>query len=373
MHPVQASAWTIQQSPLREQSDELIAELYDARAALHQEAAPADPRPSLALTIADARNMPAPEDGLVIVARDDAGEIAGLSTCTWEQIDGWSHVLQARIEVLPARRRQGLGRLLLERSADVADQQGRRLVMGRTRDNVPAGAAFAARFGAERAMSAEENRLDLTVVDRDLVDRWLVSGPVRAPGYRLEFVVGRTPPDLAEQVAQIHNVMNTAPREDMDVSDTLVTTDLLAEFESAAEATGRQQWAYYAVEEASGRFVGLTDIWLEPGIPDRVWVGDTGVEPAHRGRSLGKWLKAAITRKILDERPGTRWVITWNAGSNDAMLAINRQLGFRTAVVHTTWQIPAIELRAQLEEAAAENASRHAAATLGRKPAPGVQ
>lgn len=370
---MQASAWTIQQSPLREQSDELIAELYAASAALHQEARPDDPRPPLATDIADVRNMPAPEDGLVLVARAGAGEVAGLATCTWQQLEGWSHVLQARIEVLPAHRRNGLGRLLLERAAGVAEQRELRLVMGRTRDNVPAGAAFCAAFGAERAMAVEENRLDLQEVDRDLVDRWLTDGPVRAPGYRLEFVAGRTPPELAERVAEVHNVMNTAPREGMDVSDTLVTPELVAEFESAAEATGRQHWAFYAVDEATGRFVGLTDIFLEPGIQDRAFVGDTGVEPAHRGRSLGKWLKAAMTRKILDERPGIRWVITWNAGSNDAMLAINRQLGFRTSAVHTTWQIPVRQLRTRLAEPEAEAGSPHAAVTLGRKLEPGVE
>jgi uncharacterized protein YutE (UPF0331/DUF86 family) len=41
-------------------------------------------------------------------------------------------------------------------------------------------------------------------------------------------------------------------------------------------------------------------------------------------------------------------VITWNAGSNDAMLGINRLLGFRTAFVHATWQISTEQLRARL-------------------------
>jgi mycothiol synthase len=345
---VQASAWTVQQWPLREQSDELIAELYDATAALHAEATPEDPRRALADEIAGVRTRPANDDGAVLVARDRAGQVAGIAWCTWEQLEGWNHVLQVNIEVLPAVRRQGLGRLLLEGAAGIAQEQGLRLVMGRTRDNVPSGAAFCAGFGAERAMTAAENRLDLRTFDRDLVDRWIADGPVRAPGYRLEFVAGPTPPELAEQAAGVLNVMNTAPREDMDVSDVLVTPELMAEYEEAAEAAGRGHWAYYAVEDATGRFVGLSDISFEPGTPDRVHVGDTGVEPAHRGRALGKWLKAAITRKILDERPGARWVITFNAGSNDAMLGINRELGFRTTAVHTTWQIPADQLRSVL-------------------------
>jgi mycothiol synthase len=340
--------WTIEKWPIREQPDELLAELYQARAALHAEATPDDPRKPLAEEIAAVRHLPAPEDGVVMVARDPAGVIAGVSACLWEQLPGWDHVLQAEVAVLPGWRRLGLGRQLLDRSAAIAEQRGLRLVMGRSRDNVPSGEAFCRRFGADRALVGQENRLDLSAVDQDLVASWLADGPVRAPGYRLEFVAGRTPPDLADRVAEVFNVMNSAPRDNMDVSDTMVTPELVCQYEDAAIGAGEELWAYYAVEESSGRFVGLTNISIRPGTPDRARVGDTGVDLAHRGRALGKWLKAAMTRRILDELPDVRWVITWNAGSNDAMLAINNQLGFRTAAVNTTWQIPTSQLRERL-------------------------
>jgi GNAT superfamily N-acetyltransferase len=342
------SAWTIEQRPVREQSDELLAELYAADAPLHAEAAPDDPRPPLAQEIADIRHLPAPEDGVVLVARDATGRIAGIASTHWEQLEGWDHVLSAAIAVLPGYRRQGLGTLLLDRSAAIAEHRGLRLVMGRTRDNVPSGAAFCARFGAEQAFVGQENRLDLHTVDRDLVDGWVAGGPVRAPGYRLQFIAGRTPPELIDRVAEVLNVMNTAPRENMDVSDMHITADLVRAYEDAALAAGQELWAYYAVEEASGRFVGLTSLQMRPGTPDRAHVGDTAVDPAHRGKALGKWLKGAMTQRILAERPAVRWVITWNAGSNDAMLGINRLLGFRTAFVHATWQISTEQLRARL-------------------------
>jgi mycothiol synthase len=345
---VAVSAWTIQQWPLREQSDELLAELYAAQAPLHAEATPDDPRPPLAADIADVRHLPAPEDGVVLIANDAFGRIAGLASTRWEQLEGWAHVLWVSVEVLPGYRRQGLGTLLLDRATAIAEQRGLRLIMGRTRDNVPSGSSFSVRFGAEQAMVGQENRLDLSRVDQDLVARWIADGEGRATGYRLQFVAGRTPTELAGHVAEVMNVMNSAPRENMDVSDTPVTAELVHQYEDAGIAAGRQYWAYYAVEESSGRFVGLSTIAIRPDVPDRVWVGDTGVEPAHRGRGLGKWLKAAITRRILDELPGVRWVITWNAGSNDPMLAINTRLGFRTAAVWTTWQIGTDALRARL-------------------------
>jgi mycothiol synthase len=350
---VAVSAWTIEEWPLREQPDELLAELHAARASLHAEATPDDPRRTLADEIVAARSLPAPEDGIRFVARDSAGAIAGYAWCGWEQLAGWAHVLSVDISVLPDWRRRGLGRLLLSRAAGVADRRALRLVTGRSRENVPSGGAFARRFGAEPAMVGQENRQDLHSVSPDLVERWAAEGPVRAPGYRLEFVAGRTPPDLLERAAAVFNVMNTAPRENLDVSDTPVTPDLVRQYEDAIVGAGDQMWAYYAVEESSGRFVGLTNITMRRGEADRVHVGDTGVEPAHRGYGLGKWLKAAMTQRILAELPDVRWVITHNAGSNDAMLGINSELGFRTAAVITTWQIGTDQLLAQLAAAPA--------------------
>jgi mycothiol synthase len=337
----------IEEWPLRTQPDDLLTELYRAGGQLHQEATPGDPRMPLKDEVAAIRHRPAPEDGVILVARSPAGDIVGYSSCTWEQLPGCDHLLYAEIAVLPGWRRQGIGRSLLDRSAGIAERRGLRLITGSSRDNVPSGAAFCRQFGAEPALVGEENRLDLSAVDRDLVDLWIADGPVRAPGYRLVFVDGCTPPDLADRVAEVLNVMNTAPRENLDVGDVQMTAELVRAYEDAAAASGHGHWAYYAADD-SERFVGITDIFIHPAAPDRVHVGDTAVDPAHRGHGLGKWLKAAITRRILDGLPDVRWVITGNAGSNVPMLAINKQLGFRTAAVHVTWQVPTSQLRHKL-------------------------
>jgi mycothiol synthase len=339
---------TIEEWPLREQPDSLLAELYVVRGQLHAEATPGDARMPLASEIAAARHQPAYQDGMVLTARDASGAIQGYASCEWMNLPGWDHVLQTQVAVLPAARRQGLARLLLDRAADLAQRRGLRLITGRTRGELPAGAAFCAAMQAQRAMVMDENRLDLRSADQALIERWLADGPRRAPACRLLFAAGPTPPELAAEVVAAMNVMNTAPREDLDVSDVQMTPELLRQYDEAFSATGAQRRAYYAVDEASGSFVGLTEIIVRPELPDRVWVGDTAVDPAHRGKGLGKWLKAAITRHVLDDLPEVRWVITENAASNAPMLAINHELGFRAVAVHTTWQIPVDELRTLL-------------------------
>jgi GNAT superfamily N-acetyltransferase len=126
------------------------------------------------------------------------------------------------------------------------------------------------------------------------------------------------------------------------------TPERLNEEERAAATAGLERWACYAVNDATGDFVGLTDIVVNSAAPERVHVGNTAVEPAHRGRALGKWLKGAMTQKVLDELSAAHWLVTSNAASNEAMLSINRQLGFRASAQVKTWQVSTDRARAYL-------------------------
>lgn len=54
-----------------------------------------------------------------------------------------------------------------------------------------------------------------------------------------------------------------------------------------------------------------------------------GVRLQYRVRELGKWLKAAMLHHLWRELPRVRVAITNNATSNEAILSINRRLGFK--------------------------------------------
>jgi mycothiol synthase len=333
---------------LRDKPEDLIRELYAAAGPLHAEAMPDEPRWPLEQVLASARNLPGGRDGATIVARDGVGRITGSADVTVQDMDGMRHVAHVGIGVLPGHRRAGIGRALLGRALEVVGRFGRDLMMGVTRETVPAGEAFARRIGAELGQVMIENRLDLRAVDRDLVRSWMEAGPAGAPGYHLQFVRGATPDPLVPGVISALQILNTAPRDDLQLGDFTLTPQRLREEEQAAAAAGLDRWAYYAVDDATGDFVGVTDIMINPAVPERVYVGSTGVEPAHRGRALGKWLKGAMTQKVLDELPAVRWVVTGNAASNDAMLSINRQLGFHASATVKTWQVSIERARAYL-------------------------
>lgn len=343
-----ASKVVLESTGLRDMPEDLIRELYVATAPLHTEAAPDLPPQPLEQVLAFARNLPEGHDGATIAARDEAGQIIGSADVTVQDIDGYRHVAWVSVGVLPNHRRAGVGRALLGSALEVVERFGRSLLMGGTRETVPAGEAFVQRIGAELGQVMIENRLDLRAVDHKLVRSWVEAGPARAPGYHLEFVKGATPDHLVSGVIAALQTINTAPRDDLQAGDITVTPQLLREQEQAAAAAGLERWAFYAVEDGTGAFVGLTDVVVNSMVPERLQVGNTGVDPAHRGRALGKWLKGAMTQKILGELPAARWLVTGNAASNDAMLSINRQVGFQASATTKTWQVAAERARAYL-------------------------
>jgi len=51
-----------------------------------------------------------------------------------------------------------------------------------------------------------------------------------------------------------------------------------------------------------------------------------------------------MTQQALDELPAAHWLVT----SNEAMLSINRQLGFHASAEVKTWQVSTERARAYL-------------------------
>jgi GNAT superfamily N-acetyltransferase len=76
-----------------------------------------------------------------------------------------------------------------------------------------------------------------------------------------------------------------------------------------------------------------------PTKPELVNQGDTAVAPPYRNHGLGRWLKATMIEKILNERPQIKHIRTGNADSNAPMLKINHELGFKLYKSWNVWQV----------------------------------
>ena len=339
----------IHEIDIRNLTDDEIVELHEFGVLMSAESRPEDPPTPIEVTRASFASIPDFLRMRAYVARASDGAIVGLANANFWDAEENRHLLNAAISVRADRRRAGIGTALLRFVTDVADAEERTLILGSTSERVPAGAAFAAAVGAEAAQANHVNRLVLEEVDRDLVKRWIADGPKRAPGYSLEWIDGIYPDDKLDEILDVMHVMNDAPRDNVQREDMRITADQYHDMAKQIQAIDVQMWALFVRHDESSRLVGLTDVSWLPAEPDTVSQGNTGVRPEHRGHGLGKWLKAVMLQRILDERPQAKDIRTGNADSNDAMLAINRQLGFKPYIAATSWQVTSDRVRTYLE------------------------
>jgi GNAT superfamily N-acetyltransferase len=339
-------------------TDEQVAERVVFANTMKDEILPGDPDATVEQTIAALRSSPSRIRRWAFRARDADGALVGSAVTNIDpDNDDNPDVLWVNVMVLDEHRRRGVGTRLFAELVAVAEQEGRTRIVGHTAEGIPAGAAFAAATGAVERQAVHLNHLPLAEVDRAMLERWVAEAATRAADYELIGWDGPVPDDDMARWLDLVLVMNSAPRDDLALNDFTITAEEVREHEQVAAAAGYEAWTLVVRHRETGEWAGFHDVAYDADQPQFVYVDSTGVRPDHRGHALGKWLKAAMTLRILDERPDVTHVRTGNADSNDAMLGINKAMGYRPLIAQTTWELP-------VETAAAWLADRSTAATV---------
>jgi GNAT superfamily N-acetyltransferase len=195
---------------------------------------------------------------------------------------------------------------------------------------------FATALGAEPDLVEEDNRLRVTRLDRGLLERWVAGAP---DGYSLLSWEGRAPEQLVAPMCEVLDAMNDAPMHS-SLERMRFTPERYAANQAAREACGAIAWQAAVRHDGTGKLVAYTELGHGRHRPSMAEQGLTCVDPAHRGRGIGKWVKATNLLVTLDQHPEVQTIVTDNAGANEPMLAINRALGYQTLRTMQGWLLP---------------------------------
>ncbi|TKK89032.1 GNAT family N-acetyltransferase [Herbidospora galbida] len=259
----------------------------------------------------------------------DDGRVIGGVTVHLPDRDNTHLALIRFLQVDPGHRRRGVGGALLSQVAERARAHGRAMVLVEVAEG-GSGAAFVRAKGMRAVASQARRVLDLTgfaVPEREV------------PGYRLEFLRGRTPDPLIGDMSTLLEIMNDAPLDDLSVDEERWTADDVTALEDAWTLTHQDVFTVIA-RAGDGSPAAFTRLFADTLEADG-WARqtDTAVRREHRGRGLGRWVKEANTAWLRRARPDLTRVITWNAVSNAPMVAINERLGYRLLDVWHEWEL----------------------------------
>jgi hypothetical protein len=130
---------------------------------------------------------------------------------------------------------------------------------------------------------------------------------------------------MSEMVASI----NDAPLDDLDIEDEVFPPERIRTYEEAQRARGYRVHRVVARHRDTGELAGHTVVAVDSARPHLGYQHDTTVVQAHRGHRLGLLLKADMNLWLAESEPALRTVDTWNAESNDHMIAVNEALHYR--------------------------------------------
>ena len=263
------------------------------------------------------------------------------------------------VDVVPAMRGRGIGSALVAKGEELAAAGGRTVVAAYTEhpvagmdaggdriraavgsSSLPASSPdvrFALAHGFRLGQIERSSTLALPLPP-DRTRRLLEDARVHAAGYRTVSWRGRTPGQLLEPFARLKERMTVdVPQSGIVLDAEAWTGARVREHEDEFIDRGEPMLVSAAEELRTGELAAYTEL----AVPDdgaKAEQLDTLVAGPHRGRRLGTLVKLENLRRLAEEAPHIRRVITWNADENGPMIAVNEAFGFVPYALTGSWQ-----------------------------------
>jgi GNAT superfamily N-acetyltransferase len=259
-----------------------------------------------------------------------------------------THMADVMLVVHPQFRRRGIGGQLLDRVYQAARRHGRAILESGVVVGLPGGPArvidgraFVQRLGDGPALVNVRRRL--TVDDAVMAQQATVIEEIAAhtAGYGTVHWLNRAPDDAVDALAGLESrLVLDAPTGDLDVEPEVYDRQRIRDVEAARDGKGDRCFNTAIRHLASGEIVACTLIAVDADDDEHAWQQLTIVDPAHRGHRLGLLVKATNLGHLHRHLPTIRDIDTWNAATNEHMIAVNDRLGYRVVDGVETWQVP---------------------------------
>lgn len=278
------------------------------------------------------------------LATGSGGEAAGCYLLELPDRDNTSIGLCLPL-VPPERRREGTGSALLAHSAEQAARAGRSTLVCEILDP-SAGTDFARAVGAQQGLTELRRVLCVDAGLRDRMADLRALAERQASGYSLLSWAGPVAEEHVSQVAAVFGGMADAPRPASMEADLWDASRVRAD-EARLAAQGLTFYSVAARRDDTGDLAAVTQVCLDPLLPDWAFQMMTTVARPHRGNKLGLLVKVAMQELLAARAPGVRRIMTENGESNEHMVAINEQLGYRITDRLLSWELPVADALAR--------------------------
>jgi GNAT superfamily N-acetyltransferase len=253
------------------------------------------------------------------LAAEADGTPVGSAFLRLDSRENHAHLAELELTVHPAERRRGVGSELLGAVVTGARaHQVRTLLADVNVDSV--GDQFLEHHGFAIGLTLIYARLELSADIPEVPD---------VPEYRLVSWQGVVPDELLQTFTDARTGMDDAPSGSISAAPDVWDVERTRHAAEVIAKRGDHLNVVAAVHQ-SGRIAGFTEVVVPgDGKGDGQNYG-TAVLPAHRGRGLALWMKAAQIREVRQLFPDLDGLLTDTVDTNVAMRRTNDHLGYQS-------------------------------------------